>query len=141
MFGTVWRRLDYLITSGKVRVTEELFSKLEKQDDEVFKWVKFRESRLVVPLDDPIQIEANRILAKYPKLVNEQKNRHQADAWVVALASINGCAVVSGEGRRNLKHPKVPDVCDDMGIPHLRLLCVPRRGLHDLTRLVLPSRG
>lgn len=124
VFHTVWRRLDYLITSGKVRVTEEVFHELEKQDDEVYKWVNSRQSRLVVPLDEPIQVEALRILETCPKLVNDQKNRHQADPWVIALASVNGCTVVSGEGRRSLKNPKVPDVCDDMGVRHLRLLDV-----------------
>ncbi len=94
---------------------------LEKQDDEVYRWVK-DQPNMVVPIDDQIQIEVSFILNAYPRLVNTQRNRSQADPFVIALARIVDGVVVSGEGRRSLKNPKVPDVCDDMGIPHMRLV-------------------
>jgi len=112
---------------GKVIVTEEVFRELERQDDEVYRWVKMR-PRLVIPIDGPIQVEAKRILNAHPKLVNTQKNRHQADPFVIALAIVENGTVVSGElPSRNLTRPKVPDVCEALGIRHLRLVDMLRR--------------
>jgi len=62
------------------------------------------------------------------KLVNTQKNRHQADPFVIALAKIENGIVVSGEWpSRNLERPKVPDVCNALGVPHIRLVEMLRR--------------
>lgn len=100
-----------------------MLRELEKQDDEVYQWVK-AQPNMVVPIDDLIQIEVSFILNSYPRLVNTQKNRSQADPFVIGLARLVNGVVVSREGRRSLKNPKVPDVCDDMGIPHIRLVDV-----------------
>lgn len=121
MFPTVWERLEYLASRGDLIVTEEVLRELEKQDDEVYQWVN-GQPNMVVAIDDPIQIEVSFILHAYPRLVNTQKNRSQADPFVIALARLVNGVVVSGEGRRSLKNPKVPDVCDDMGIPHIKLV-------------------
>jgi hypothetical protein len=76
------------------------------------------------PIDESIQIEVSFTLNSIPRLVNTQKNRSQADPFVIALARLVNGVVVSGEGRRSLKNPKVPDVYDDMGIPHMKLVDV-----------------
>jgi hypothetical protein len=121
VFPTVWERPEELASRGVIIATEEVMRELEKQDDEVYRWVK-DQPNMVVPIDDQIQIEVSFILNAYPRLVNTQRNRSQADPFVIALARIVDGVVVSGEGRRSLKNPKVPDVCDDMGIPHMRLV-------------------
>jgi hypothetical protein len=121
VFPTVWERLEDLAAKRIIIATEEVMRELEKQDDEVYRWVK-DQPNLVVPIDDQIQIEVSFILNAYPRLVNTQRNRSQADPFVIALARLVDGVVVSGEGRRSLKNPKVPDVCDDMGIPHMRLV-------------------
>jgi hypothetical protein len=121
VFPTVWERLEDLASRGVIIATEEVMRELEKQDDEVYRWVK-DQPNMVVPINDQIQIEVSYILNAYPRLVNTQRNRSQADPFVIALARLIDGVVVSGEGRRNLKNPKVPDVCDDMGIPHMRLV-------------------
>jgi hypothetical protein len=123
VFPTVWERLENLAFKGVLIATEEVLRELEKQDDEVYRWVK-AQANMVVPIDDQIQIEVSFILNAYPRLVNTQRNRSQADPFVIALARLVDGVVVSGEGRRSLKNPKVPDVCDDMGIPHMRLVDV-----------------
>jgi hypothetical protein len=127
VFPTVWKRLDYLIMGGRLLATEEVLRELEKQDDDVYSWVKARESRMVVPIDGPTQVEVSTILKTYPKLVREQRNRNQADPFVIALARVVNGVVVSGEKRRSLINPKIPDVCHDMGITHMELVDVFRR--------------
>lgn len=126
VFPTVWRRIEYLAARGDLIATDEVLKELEKQDDDVHKWLKAR-SRMVIPLDTKIQTEAKRILAAYPRLVNPRQNRHQADAFVIALASLENGVVVSAEKRRSMRNPKMPDVCDDMGIKHMRLVEVLRQ--------------
>lgn len=123
MFPSVWTKLELLASKGSLIATEEVLRELEKQDDEVYKWVKSQPD-MVVPIDDLIQIEVSMIMDAYPRLVNDQKGRSQADPFVIGLARLVDGAVVSGEGHRSLKNPKVPDVCDDMGIPHVRLVDV-----------------
>lgn len=121
VFPTIWKKLEGLASEGVLVATEEVLRELEKQDDEVYQWVR-AQSNMVVPLDEAIQLEVGFILNTYPRLVNTQKGRSQADPFVIGLARLVNGVVVSGEGRRNLKNPKVPDVCDDMGIPHIRLV-------------------
>ncbi len=108
---------------GDLVATEEVLRELEKQDDDVYRWVKSQQN-MVIPIDDLIQIEVIHIMDAYPKLVNREKNRSEADPFVIGLARLQNCVVVSAENRRTLKNPKVPDVCDDMGIPHMKLVDV-----------------
>lgn len=125
VFPTVWRRIEYLAARGDLVATEEVLKELEKQDDDVHKWLKAR-SRMVIPIDAEIQAEVKRILAAYPRLVNSRQNRHQADPFVIALARIQNGVVVSAEDRRSMINPKMPDVCADLGIRHVRLVEVLR---------------
>lgn len=122
MFPTVWGRIDHLASNGYLIATEEVLSELEKQHDEVYEWLKTRPN-MVVPIDGTIQPVVNQVLAAHPRLVNTQRGRSQADPFVIALARIENGVVVSGEHRsHNLNRPKVPDVCDDLGIPCMRLI-------------------
>ncbi len=123
MFPAVWTRLGELAGRGDLVATEEVLRELEKQDDDVYRWVKSQQN-MVIPIDDLIQIEVIHIMDAYPKLVNREKNRSEADPFVIGLARLQNCVVVSAENRRTLKNPKVPDVCDDMGIPHMKLVDV-----------------
>jgi hypothetical protein len=86
----------------------------------------------VVPIDDLIQVEVSFILNSYPRLVHTKRNRSQADPFVIALARLVNGTVVSGERRRSLINPKIPDVCDDIGNTHLELVEVFRRRLFGL---------
>lgn len=92
-------------------------------DDDVYKWVNDRQ-HMVVPIDERIQSVVKQILAAHRKLVDTHKNRHLADPFVIALAHLENGAVVSGEVRSpNLaKNPRIPDVCENMGIPHVRFV-------------------
>lgn len=122
VFPTVWQSIDSLAASGHLVATVEVLNELEKKEDEVYEWLKNR-PHMVVPVDGQIQVEVSQILTAHPRLVNTQKNRSQADPWVIALARVENGVVVSGELRSyNLDRPKVPDVCDALGVPHMRLV-------------------
>ena len=78
---------------------------------------------LFCPLEESIQIATSEILADFPKLVNNERNRSIADPFVIAVAKIRRLSVVTGEKRRgNPARPKIPDVCEAYGIKYLNLL-------------------
>ena len=121
-----WERLDELIQTGDLRATEEVLIELEKKHDEVFEWAKQR-PELFVPIDMRIQEVVREILSDHKTLIDSRKNRPSADPFVIALARINGCKVLTEEMRSGSnKRPHIPDVCDAYNINCMNLV--------DLTR-------
>jgi|SRR5580704_15493599 hypothetical protein len=109
-FGFVWEHIDALIQAGRLRASIEVYSELERKDDELFKWCKDRKQAMVVEIDGAIQKHVARIMAAYPRLVDTVKGRSGADPFVIALAlTVNPSMIVVTE-----EHPgktKIPDVC------------------------------
>lgn len=122
VFPAIWERIEKLIYDGKLRAIEEVLVELEKKDDEVFKWAKSMPA-LFVPIDDDIQIAVSNILEKHERLVDTRKSRSQADPFVIALAQVYHCKVVTAEHRtNNLDKPHIPDVCEALKIQSITLL-------------------
>lgn len=119
----LWSELAELIGKGELIATEEVLHELEKKEgDAAYKWAKKHEM-MFIPINQEIQIEVRKILAGYKKLIDTRKNRSAADAFVIALAKIENCKVVTGERPANsLKRPKIPDVCRAMGLPWIDLV-------------------
>lgn len=89
-----------------------MLRELERVDDEVHAWAKTHAS-IFVPIDERVQPVVADILQEFPKLLDTRTNRSGADPWVVALAVVEGCAVVTHEqptGRP--QRPNIPDVCN-----------------------------
>ncbi len=121
---TFWNRdLPALVASGDVRATEVVQWELEAEDDEVLGFVRDL-GDLFVPLDEPIQVEVRIILRDYSRLVHA--GRSGADPFVIALARVNQAVVVCEEQRKPTA-PRIPDVCDALGIPCIPLLELVRR--------------
>lgn len=115
-FPSLWKPLEGLIDKGQLVATEEVFKELERNDDEVFEWMKKREY-MVIPIDELTQQNVRQILQQHRNLLNAKKNRSGADAFVIALAQVRRCTVVTDErptGSR--KRPHIPDVCSALGI-------------------------
>ncbi len=122
VFPSLWDKLDELIDKGEIRAVDEVLHELRRKDDAVYKWAKQR-THLFLPLDEDIQKAAADILGKFQELVNDRKGRSSCDPFVIALAKVNGCVVITGESRTNkIKSPKIPDVCYGIGIKAIRLL-------------------
>lgn len=122
VFPGLWDRIDALIRNGDVRSPDEVREELNKKHDEVYAWAKAR-NELFVPLDDEIQAATRAVLEAFPRLVGELRDRNRADPFVIALAMVNGAAVVTEEKRAGTRdRPRIPIVCDHFGIRHLRLL-------------------
>ena len=123
VFPTVWDKLDTLATSGHLKATEEVLTELGKKADGAYDWLKDR-PHMVAPIDNVIQPAVTEILRAYPRLVGVRKFRTEADAFVIALAQIEDCIVVSAEQPSNnlSQNPKIPDICASLGIRHINLV-------------------
>lgn len=117
MWLGLWEKLEELIDGGSLRATEEVLLELEKKEgDAAYRWAKKHKS-LFVPIDDRIQVEVAEILQAHKKLIDTRKNRSGADPFVIALARLEQCKVVTAEKPTNRIHrPNIPDVCKAMGI-------------------------
>ena len=114
--------MDVSAKNGDIFVIDEVVRDLERKDDDVYKWVRQREA-MVVPIDAEVQSHVVEIMSKYGQLVDTKKNRSGSDPWVIALARARGLTVVTGEkATGNLKKPKIPDVCRDLGVPCLEIV-------------------
>lgn len=114
VFPDVWANLDYLIGQGIIIASEAVLWELEVKHDKPWDWA--RQSGMFVPMDGDIQERVDAILEKYPRLVDERKEQSGADPFVIALAQIEGCTVVTGEVYGTPNRPKIPDVCDALSI-------------------------
>lgn len=118
LFPSLWERFDDLINSGNIIATEEVRIELERKDDGVYRWALGRR-RMFIPMYENIQQSARNILAQYPRLIDNRRNRSGADPFVIALAQtqMEDCAVVTYETRGNSQNrPYIPDVCDALGV-------------------------
>ena len=120
-------KIEELIAAERFIATEEVLRELQRKDDEVYRWARKRKP-LAIPLDEEIQTVVAEILAKHPRLVGQLKERSTADPFVIALAEIRKCIVLTQEQRSPTpRRPRIPDVCEARGVK-----CV---GVLDLIRL------
>ena len=116
IFPSVWDRVDELINQGELIASEEVLVELERKDDEVYAWATERQG-IFVPIDDQVQQVVRRVLASYPRLLDTRRNRSGADPFVIALARVRNCTVVTNEAPSNSpSRPTIPDVCQALGI-------------------------
>lgn len=122
VFPALWLKLDELIDNGTLQATEEVLSELERKDDDVYAWAAERDA-LFIPIDDDIQPIVSEILKDYPKLLDTRLNRSAGDPFVIALAKLEGCTVVTGEHPTGtMDRPNIPDVCAALGIRCISVL-------------------
>ena len=121
VFPGVWALLSRLVESGRLIASTEVQGEIERHHDAVAEWAR-RHAGMFVPIDEPIQVEVRAILRDHRRLIDTRKNRSGADPWVIALAKTRGAVVLTNEfPNGSLEKPKIPDVCDALGIPYCRL--------------------
>jgi peptidoglycan/xylan/chitin deacetylase (PgdA/CDA1 family) len=117
-----WTELDKLIVSGDLRATEEVREEIAKKHDEILEWAKQRPT-LFVPIDEEIQELVREILTEHRQIIDSRRGRSGADPWVIALAMMNSCAVITMEDRSySDSRPRIPDVCEAYGIKWLSVV-------------------
>ncbi len=121
VFPSFWQKMDQFIEHGLVISSEEVYTEIERKDDELFEWVKARRS-MFVELTDDVQDAVTNIMATFPQLVDARSGKSFADPFVIATAMVNRATVVSGEDYGTEKRPKIPIVCDHFNVRHLRTI-------------------
>lgn len=121
VFPSFWERMDELISAGAIICPDEIFSELDKKEDDLHAWAKVRKD-MFCAIDAATIVEVKAILKKYPRLVDTQKGRSQADPFVIAVAKVRGLTVVTGESMGNESKPKIPFVCSQLSVPSIGIL-------------------
>lgn len=116
-FPSLWENITQLINDGTLIASIEVHYELLKKEDGIANWVK-QHNGMLIDTDTAVQEAVKEIFAKFPLLVNNLKDRTEADVFVIAVAKTKGCTVVTEEIRSNSPNrPKIPDVCDYFDIP------------------------
>jgi hypothetical protein len=132
VFISLVAKIEELILAGQcsavILVKEEIDA---VGTPELRAWAK-KNPALFVALDPQVQAEAANIESKYPDLMDPKSLYQAADAYVIALAKVEGGTVVSQETsaaeKKSAKRTHyIPDVCRDLGIPCINLLGLMRR--------------
>jgi hypothetical protein len=121
VFPGLWVKMDELITRQQVLCPEEVRVELARQEDELAKWIKAR-PHMFVPLDDALQRATSEVLARHPLLMKATKNRNGADPFVIATARVKSLTVVAEEKGGTATKPKIPSVCQALGVPCVNVL-------------------
>lgn len=127
IFSALWDNIEAIITDGRLRSPDEVQREIGKKEDDLCKWAK-AQSGLFVPLDFSQAAEVRAILTNFPLLVDSSKGRSGGDPFVIALAKLNGCTVITEEvASSSAKRPKIPDVCSHYNVEHITFLEFIRR--------------
>lgn len=125
-FPALWDRIDELIADGRLHVSQEAWNEAVSVDSTLKEWCTdpaAGRERCVVPTDTAIGTAAGAIVAQFPRWVR-QGIKNYADPFVIAVAEIKSCVVVSGEKNGGPSQPKIPYVCSERQIRHMRFVDV-----------------
>jgi hypothetical protein len=92
-----------------------VLEELKRKDDEVYAWTADVRN-CFIPLHPELQTAQEAIVNQFPKLINQAKKRSLCDPWVIALAQLRACPVVTYEDIGGTKRPRIPDVCHQLSI-------------------------
>ena len=121
-FPGVWKQIGTLVDHGQILFIDEVVEELRRKDDGAYEWVAARPAA-IIPIDGPIQDAVRNILRDHQRMLDTRRNKSGADPFVIALAQVRGCSVLSGElSTGSLRRPKIPDVCDAVQVHCANLL-------------------
>ncbi|MCC7369169.1 MAG: DUF4411 family protein [Chloroflexi bacterium] len=122
IFVQLWEAIAAAVVSGSLRCPDVVLAEVERLSvrDGLDATLKGYDG-LFVPLDVPLQQALQDVLVHGQDLVDPTGQVDKADPYLIALAYLNGGKVVTDERRRRAPsgRKKIPDVCDDLGVPCL----------------------
>jgi hypothetical protein len=124
VFGSVWANIADLADSGTLVAPEEVLLELERGGDDIRDWAK-RHQCMFLPADEQVQDAVACIVNRWRSFLPDHSDDGVwADPYVIALASVKGATVVTGEKRvgPNAKRPRIPNICSDLGVSCTDLL-------------------
>jgi hypothetical protein len=122
LFPGLWEKMDALAADGQLIAPEDVLDELRVGDDDLYQWVKQRSDQVIVPTSRAVMLEARAVLVDHPFLTKTGTGRNKADPFVIALASLRGCPVVTQEDGGTAAKPRIPYVCANRGIACVQFL-------------------
>ena len=115
VFPSLWQNVEERVNGSDIIASEEVYVEVQKKDDDLHEWMKQRKFMLI-PANESVQGCVAQVLRTYPRLVDTLKGRSQADPFVIATAVETGSVVVTGESVGTATRPRIPFVCQQLGI-------------------------
>ena len=126
VYPSVWEKISELMEEGVITSSQEVYEEILVGGDDLTNWAKLR-SKYFLPTDEETQVAVREILSQHRGLVEGGKQKNNADPFVIAIAQIKGCTVVSEENRtNNFNSPKIPDVCSYLGLTCINFVAFSR---------------
>lgn len=127
----LWKRLEKMMKTGELishRLVFDEISSGTKKPDFITKWIADKRDYFLLRTDEQI-VSVQKIVSKFPDLIDHRQEREQADPWLIALAieksknanlfEVHACVVVSQENANSSK--KIPAACKAFKVEHLSL--------------------
>jgi hypothetical protein len=127
VFPRLWDRLGQLADTGRAISHREVREEITRGDDSLVDWAKGHKV-LFLESDSAVVQKSQEIIARFPELVDPDKEGPDADPFLIALVLAKQeeqtlfpgtYAVVSQESRKGIK---IPHVCEHYGVECLRYL-------------------
>ena len=117
IYPSVWNKIDELMANGTIISSREVYDELLRNDDSLSGWAKSRKEYFL-PSEIPIQEKVSpKFYQSIVDLLRVERNKNNADPFVIALAQEQHCVLVTEEVRTNsLNAPKIPNICDAYGV-------------------------
>lgn len=126
VFPSLWVRIEELIREDVLLSPDEVLVELERKEGELYAWAKKRK-KMFRPLTEDVQKGAQDVLRMFPKLVDSRRKKGDADPFVISLAQITRTVVVTDERGGTVERPRMPFVCQHLGIEFTDALGMIRR--------------
>lgn len=117
-YPRLWMKLKELIEMDRIIAPREILKELEREDDDIFHWVK-ASKRMIVPCDEEQQLALRKILDCFPNCIKSGITSGFADPWVVAMAMVYSATVLTFEVPSGGGGNKIPDMCKRFGVAYM----------------------
>lgn len=123
VFLSPWARIEDMIANGDIRCTDVVRDELVRRDDDACSWAKAQDG-LFLPLSEELQLKSAAVLGAHPRLAGKGGGRNMADPFVIGLAMtfVGGVVVTEETLSGNLDKPRIPDVCNALGVKWVNLV-------------------
>lgn len=122
VFPSLWDAMDMLIENGTICCVDVVRDEMTRRDDDLAAWAKARPA-LFEPLEEDVQLATRSVMASHGRLVGKGGGRNGADPFVIGLAVARSLTVVTEETRSgSLDRPRIPDVCEAVGVAWTNLV-------------------
>ncbi|GMO39769.1 MAG: DUF4411 family protein [Termitinemataceae bacterium] len=121
IFVSVWDFVEGLINENTIISSDEVMAELTPFVDSLSDWAKERSS-MFVQSDEEVQLIVGNILSVFPKLVAGLKKTNAADPFVIVLAKLKNCTLVTEEKYGTVDNPKMPLACEHFNVKCIKFL-------------------